>query len=205
MRLSDLSIERPVLATVLSLLFAVVGGVSFFTLPVRELPDVDENRVVLLILLHDFHEAQLTDIPNPAKAFFPEGAVAEAESLIQKEQWGDDPEVHALLQEFHEGDSAEAKLAREAELCYVTLAMVTDYDCWHEEEEAVTVEALLGHLKANADSANRLAQALVEAIPSGRADCGCGSALSSALITQPAATPPATRTRLGLLVDRYLG
>lgn len=98
----------------------------------------------------------------------------------------------------------EAKLAREAELCYVTLAMVTDYDCWHEEEEAVTVEALLGHLKANAESANRLAAALVAAIPSERA-CSCGSALASALITQRDATPATTRRKLGLLVDKYLG
>jgi 5'-methylthioadenosine phosphorylase len=98
----------------------------------------------------------------------------------------------------------EAKLAREAELCYVTLAMVTDYDCWHAEEEDVTVEALLGHLKANAESANRLAAALVAAIPEER-DCGCGSALSTALITQRDAIPPETRAKLGLLIDGYLG
>ena len=97
----------------------------------------------------------------------------------------------------------EAKLAREAEICYVTLAMVTDYDCWHEEEEHVSVEALLGHLKANAEAANRLAAALVASIPEERA-CGCGQALKTALITRPEAIPKAARERLGLLVDRYL-
>jgi len=97
----------------------------------------------------------------------------------------------------------EAKLAREAEICYVTLAMVTDYDCWHEDEEPVTVEGLLGHLKANAEAANRLAAALVAAIPSQR-DCSCGSALATALITQRDAIPSDTRSKLGLLVDRYL-
>jgi 5'-methylthioadenosine phosphorylase len=98
----------------------------------------------------------------------------------------------------------EAKLAREAELCYVTLAMVTDYDCWHDEEEAVSVEALLGHLRANAESANRLAAELVGRIPEAR-DCACGEALRTALITRPEAVPEETRSRLGPLVDRYLG
>jgi 5'-methylthioadenosine phosphorylase len=97
----------------------------------------------------------------------------------------------------------EAKLAREAEICYVTIAMVTDYDCWHPEHEAVTVEEILSHLQANAQSAQKVISHAVQDIPSERS-CRCGSALKHALLTGPAAIPPNTRRKLALLVDRHL-
>ena len=97
----------------------------------------------------------------------------------------------------------EAKLAREAEICFVTMALVTDYDCWHETEESVAIETVLGYLRSNAAMARRVIASAVSSLPAERS-CGCGSALASAIITDRAAIPPATRKKLGLLVDKYL-
>jgi 5'-methylthioadenosine phosphorylase len=97
----------------------------------------------------------------------------------------------------------EAKLAREAELCYTTVAMVTDYDCWHPEHDAVTVEDIIENLTQNAASAAKLVHAAVAAMPEKRT-CKCGSALKHALITDPKAVPDATRKKLELLVGKYL-
>jgi len=97
----------------------------------------------------------------------------------------------------------EAKLAREAEICYVTVAMVTDYDCWHEEHDAVTVTDILANLTKNAEHACA-AVANVVAIMPGTRDCKCGSALRHALITDPKTVPDATRKKLELLVGKYL-
>ena len=97
----------------------------------------------------------------------------------------------------------EAKLAREAEICYVTIAMVTDYDCWRPEHDAVTVEDILGHLAANAAKAQAVVADAVRRMPAAR-ECRCGSALASALLTDRAAIPPETRRKLGPLVEKYL-
>jgi 5'-methylthioadenosine phosphorylase len=97
----------------------------------------------------------------------------------------------------------EAKLAREAELCYVTIAMVTDYDCWHEEHDAVTVTDILANLSQNADNACKVVAATVASMPDVR-ECKCGSALAHALITDPKTVPSATRKKLELLVGKYL-
>ena len=98
----------------------------------------------------------------------------------------------------------EAKLAREAEICYVTVAMVTDYDCWHEEHDAVTVTDILANLSKNADNACKVVAATVASLPASR-ECKCGSALAHALITDRKAVPEATRKKLELLVGKYLG
>jgi 5'-methylthioadenosine phosphorylase len=97
----------------------------------------------------------------------------------------------------------EAKLAREAEICYATLALVTDYDCWKMEEEPVTVEAVLDHLRRNAETAQRVLRAAVRGMPDHR-DCACAQALSNAILTAREKIPPATRQRLALLLDRTL-
>ena len=97
----------------------------------------------------------------------------------------------------------EAKLAREAEICYVTVAMVTDYDCWHEEHDAVTVTDILANLNKNADNACKVVAASVASMPAKR-ECKCGAALSHALITDHKAIPEATRKKLELLVGKYL-
>ncbi len=101
-------------------------------------------------------------------------------------------------------NATEARLAREAELCYATIALVTDYDTWHEEEEPVTVEAILGRLHANAQAARRLVRDSIAALPAGRG-CGCGDALRNAIITDPRAVDRAALERLRPLVGRYLG
>ncbi len=98
----------------------------------------------------------------------------------------------------------EAKLAREAEICYVTIAMVTDYDCWHPAHDAVTVDDIIATLTKNADNAGQvLVAAAVRAMPAAR-ECKCGSALAHALITDRKCIPEATRKKLELLVGKYL-
>jgi 5'-methylthioadenosine phosphorylase len=98
----------------------------------------------------------------------------------------------------------EAKLAREAEICYVTAAMVTDYDCWHPDHDAVTVSDIIGNLNKNAENACKVVAAAVASMPAERT-CKCGSALAHALITDPKSIPPDTRQKLELLVGKYLG
>ena len=96
----------------------------------------------------------------------------------------------------------EAKLAREAELCYATLALATDYDVWHETHEAVTVEAVIQNLLKNVATAKDVLRRVIPAIAPARR-CECPSLLQSAVITNPKAFPPATRKKLALLLDRY--
>jgi 5'-methylthioadenosine phosphorylase len=97
----------------------------------------------------------------------------------------------------------EARCAREAEICYATLAMVTDYDCWHVAEEAVTVEMIIGNLQKNAKTAEEIARLAVAAIDE-NADCGCHHALAQAVLTRPETMRPATRKKLCLLIGKYL-
>jgi 5'-methylthioadenosine phosphorylase len=96
----------------------------------------------------------------------------------------------------------EAKLAREAELCYATLALATDYDVWHDGHDAVTVEAVVQNLHRNVEIAKDVLRRLIPAIMPPRT-CPCPSLLANAVITQPAAFPLATRRRLDLLLGKY--
>jgi 5'-methylthioadenosine phosphorylase len=97
----------------------------------------------------------------------------------------------------------EAKLAREAEICYVTVAMVTDYDCWHPGHDAVTVNEIVAHLIKNAENACKVVAEAVEAMPAARG-CKCGEALSHAILTDRKLVPESTRAKLGLLIEKYL-
>jgi len=97
----------------------------------------------------------------------------------------------------------EARLAREAEICYATIAMATDYDCWHEHHEDVTVEAILAVMAKNVGNARRLVAETVPLLPPERG-CTCGQALTNAILTPPDRIRPETRARLGLLLDRVL-
>ena len=97
----------------------------------------------------------------------------------------------------------EAKLAREAEMCYVTVAMVTDYDCWHPHHDSVTVDQIISVLLKNAENACTVVRQTVAAMPRSRA-CKCGSALAHALITERDKIPAATRQKLSLILDKYL-
>jgi 5'-methylthioadenosine phosphorylase len=97
----------------------------------------------------------------------------------------------------------EAKLAREAEICYATMAMVTDYDCWREGHDDVTVEQVVAVLHQNADNAAKAVRAAVAAMPAERT-CGCGAALKYAILTDRAVIPQRVKERLGLLLGKYL-
>jgi 5'-methylthioadenosine phosphorylase len=97
----------------------------------------------------------------------------------------------------------EAKLAREAEICYATVAMVTDYDCWHPDHDSVTVEQIVAVLHQNAENAAKVVRATVAALPKER-NCACASAAKYAILTQPAAIPAEARERLKLLFGKYL-
>ena len=98
----------------------------------------------------------------------------------------------------------EAKLAREAEICYVTVAMVTDYDCWHPHHDSVTVDQIVAVLLKNAENAGKVVRETVAAMPRGRS-CKCDSALAHAILTERDKIPVATRQKLSLILDKYLG
>jgi 5'-methylthioadenosine phosphorylase len=97
----------------------------------------------------------------------------------------------------------EAKLAREAELCYATLAMITDYDCWHPEHASVTAAQIIENLMKNTESAQRVLREAVRAMPVERT-CKCGSALKHALVTDLAIVPSSTKKRLALILGKYI-
>jgi 5'-methylthioadenosine phosphorylase len=97
----------------------------------------------------------------------------------------------------------EAKLAREAEVCYATVAMVTDFDCWHPDHDSVTLEQIMNNLSRNTANAQNTIRAAVKAMPVDRT-CKCGSALAHALVTDPKMVPAATKRKLAAIVGRYL-
>jgi 5'-methylthioadenosine phosphorylase len=97
----------------------------------------------------------------------------------------------------------EAKLAREAEICYTTIALVTDYDCWHPDHDSVTVEMIVANLMQNAKTAQQIIAGAVDRLPFERT-CECASALKYALITRPEVIPESTARELAPLVGKYL-
>jgi 5'-methylthioadenosine phosphorylase len=97
----------------------------------------------------------------------------------------------------------EAKLAREAEICYTTIALVTDYDCWHPDHDSVTVDMIVAHLLANAKTAQRVIADAVGRLPYQRT-CECAHALQHAIITRPDAVPAALKQALAPLIGKYL-
>ena len=97
----------------------------------------------------------------------------------------------------------EAKLAREAEICYATMAMVTDYDCWREGHEDVTIDQVLAVVHQNSENAARVVRSAVAAMPKER-QCGCSEALKYAIITDRKTIPAETKKKLGVLLDKYL-
>ena len=97
----------------------------------------------------------------------------------------------------------EAKLAREAEICYTTIALVTDYDCWHPEHDSVTVDMIVTNLTQNAKTAQQIIATAVEGLPYART-CECASALKFALITRPELVPSSTKKDLAPIVGRYI-
>ena len=97
----------------------------------------------------------------------------------------------------------EAKLAREAEMCYATLALVTDYDCWHEEHDAVSVETVVEYLNKNVRNAQIIMREAVRRLAASERACDCGSALKNAIFTAPDLWPDATTRKLEAIIKKY--
>ena len=117
-----------------------------------------------------------------------------AESLLYR-SWGADVIGMTAL--------PEAKLAREAEICYAVIACITDYDCWHRAHDAVTAGMIISRLRQNIDTAKRIIRLAVGKVPQKR-DCNCATALSTAIVTAPDAMPEAQKKKLDLLIGKYL-
>ena len=98
----------------------------------------------------------------------------------------------------------EAKLSREAEICYAMIACVTDYDSWHEESVPITIEVILDILRKNIDTAKKIIKLAVGRIP-GKRDCDCASALKNAIVTPPRLIPVGQKKKLDLLIGKYIG
>jgi 5'-methylthioadenosine phosphorylase len=96
----------------------------------------------------------------------------------------------------------EAKLAREAEICYATMAMITDYDCWHPDHESVTAAEIIATLEQNAENAQKVLRTAVRGLPAARS-CKCGAALEHALVTDFELVPTATKKRLAAILRKY--
>jgi 5'-methylthioadenosine phosphorylase len=97
----------------------------------------------------------------------------------------------------------EAKLAREAELCYATIAMITDYDCWHPQHDAVTLDEIIENLNRNTTNVQRVLHEVVRELPDARS-CKCGSALAHAILTDRATISRATKKRLAPIIGKYI-
>ncbi len=119
-----------------------------------------------------------------------------AESLLYR-QWGMDIIGMTNLQ--------EAKLAREAEICYTTIALVTDYDCWHPDHDSVTTEMIIANLMQNAATAQKVIAGAVAALDLDKRRCACGSALATAIITRPEHVPAETKKKLAPIIGKYMG
>jgi 5'-methylthioadenosine phosphorylase len=118
----------------------------------------------------------------------------QAESRLYK-SWGMDVIGMTNLQ--------EAKLAREAEICYTTIALVTDYDSWHPDHDQVTVDMIVGNLMKNSETAQQLIAEAVGRVPAGRT-CACASALATAILTSPDAIPAQTKRDLAPIIGKYI-
>src|SRR5579872_5107683 len=150
----------------------------------------------LSIVVHEAARASAVNAKKGGTYLCMEGPAfsTKAESKVYR-TWGMDVIGMTNLQ--------EAKLAREAEMCYVTVAMVTDYDCWHPHHDAVTVSDIIANLVKNAENAAKVVAEAVAKAPHARG-CKCGSALSHAIITDRKLVPEQTKKKLDLLIGKYL-
>jgi len=98
----------------------------------------------------------------------------------------------------------EAKLAREAEICYTTIALVTDYDCWHPSHDSVTVDMIIANLTQNARTAQKVIAEAIARLDAAPRTCSCATALATAIITRPEHVPAATKAKLAPIVGKYL-
>ncbi|MDD5237232.1 MAG: S-methyl-5'-thioadenosine phosphorylase, partial [Candidatus Omnitrophica bacterium] len=98
---------------------------------------------------------------------------------------------------------AEAKLAREAEICYATLAAVTDYDCWHPQHESVTIEMIIGNLNKNIDNSKKILKSVLKNIP-GEKSCRCAETLKYAIVTDRKVIPAKVKKDLDIIIGKYI-
>jgi 5'-methylthioadenosine phosphorylase len=119
---------------------------------------------------------------------------SKAESAVYR-QWGMDIIGMTNLQ--------EAKLAREAEICYATLALVTDYDCWHPDHDSVTIDAVVEYLNKNIRNAQLIIKDAVRQIAQSERGCECGSAMKNAIFTAPEYWPAETAQKLDAIIGKY--
>ena len=150
----------------------------------------------LAALLHETAEATGVTTHKDGTLVCMEGPAfsTRAESNLYR-QWGMDIIGMTSLQ--------EAKLSREAEMCYAALALVTDYDCWHEDKSEVTVATVLQNLNKNNAHAKKIIQTIVPKIAQ-RRDCLCATTLENAIMTDQNAIPEETRKKLGIFINKYL-
>ncbi|HWF38760.1 MAG TPA: S-methyl-5'-thioadenosine phosphorylase [Candidatus Acidoferrales bacterium] len=99
----------------------------------------------------------------------------------------------------------EAKLAREAEICYASFAMITDYDCWHPQHSSVTLEEIIGNLQRNTENVQKAIHEVIRGLGNASRDCKCGRALAHAILTDRKAIPAATKKRLAPIIGKYIG
>jgi 5'-methylthioadenosine phosphorylase len=101
--------------------------------------------------------------------------------------------------------ATEAKLCREAEICYATMNLVTDYDVWRAEEESVSVELILENLRLNIENAKAIIKKTVASLPDQRGEkCGCGRALENCLVTQASLIPAEIKKKLHFIISKYI-
>ena len=98
----------------------------------------------------------------------------------------------------------EARLAREAEICYATMALVTDYDCWHPDHDDVSIDQILGYLRANVATAQTILRTSITAAAQRNRDCGCANALQFAILTDHGAIPPRVKDDLAPIIGKYI-
>jgi len=160
------------------------------------IPFADPFCPDLSSLLYDTAEACNASVHNGGTFVTIEGPAfsTRAESRLYQ-SWGIDIIGMTTLQ--------EAKLAREAEICYSAMAMVTDYDCWREEEEAVTVETVIENMKKNSAMAKQIIEKSVSKI-SGVQTCMCGQSLKNAIMTHPDHLDEKTKDKLSILIKKYI-
>ena len=151
---------------------------------------------VLLDVLHSACQTAGVQVQRGGTYICMEGPQfsTKAESRVYR-SWGMDVIGMTNLQ--------EAKLAREAEICYATVAMVTDYDCWHPAHDAVTVQEVVSNLLKNSANATKVLLQAIEKMPRSRT-CRCGSALANAILTDHSKIPPQTLQKLELLIGKYV-
>lgn len=99
----------------------------------------------------------------------------------------------------------EAKLAREAEICYASFAMITDYDCWHPQHSSVTLEEIIGNLQRNTENVQKAIHEVIRGLGNAARDCKCGRALAHAILTDRKAIPAATKKRLAPIIGKHIG